>query len=105
MSQIPESLQGNTAPLDGAQQMQFKIQQLQQMLLTSHPQMPVLLREIHTQLLKDEELVYLLKEEEISVIVNGLEKQSQVKIVAELASGKAGTAKKKSLSNITLDML
>lgn len=105
MSEIPSSLQGNTAPLDSAQQLHLKIQQLQAALLAATPQMPLLLREIHTVLQKDEELLYVLQEDEILSIVNGLEKQAQVKIVKELVNGKASAGKKKSLSNITLDEL
>ena len=54
-----------------------KIAELQTSILTAHPQMPLLLREIHKQLKEDPTIVTLLKEEQIKVVINGLEKQTQ----------------------------
>lgn len=104
MSNIPSDLVGNTAPLDAAQQLVAKIAQLQDALLTANPLMPSLLREIHTALQKDEELTYILKEDQINAVVNGLEKQTQVKIVSEIVAKKSSNSKA-SLSKLTLDDL
>jgi pyocin large subunit-like protein len=82
-------------PID---QLREKVLTLQNALLTAHPSMPVLLREIHQNLKADEELVTLLTEEEIGVIVNGLQKQTQTTIIAAIT--KKGTGK--SLKKTTL---
>lgn len=82
------------------QQIKQKIAELQEQLLTAHPQLPVLLRSIHTELLKDKQLVQALTEDEIATIVNGLKRQTQTNITV--------TAKKtsgKSLKNVSLDDL
>lgn len=59
-----------------AMELQSKVSLLQEALLHKHPTMPTLLREIHTALKKQPENVTLLSEDEIKVIVNGLEKQT-----------------------------
>lgn len=97
MADIPAPLAGNTAPLSRAQQLSVKIEALKTAMLKEHPVMPGLLREIYVALKKDDELVYLLKPDEIAAIVDGLEKQSQIVIVQEKPS-KGG----KSLKNMTL---
>lgn len=53
-----------------------KLQALQQALLDSHPTLPTLLRDIHTTLKQQPEQVTLLSEEELNIIVQGLEKQT-----------------------------
>lgn len=57
-----------------------KVATLQSQLLTAHPQMPILLRTIHTQLAQDPELVTVLTEEEIGIIVRGLGIQMKTEI-------------------------
>lgn len=59
-----------------------KVASLESMLLAVHPEMPLLLRKIHTQLQQDPELVTLLSEEEIGLIVRGLSVQMKVEINA-----------------------
>lgn len=83
------------------EQLREKVATLQNALLTAHPSMPVLLRDIHNHLKQDEEIVTLLSEEEIGIIVNGLMKQTQTVIIA--ATMKKGTGK--SLKKVTLDDL
>lgn len=61
-----------------------KVAKLQEAILASHPTLPVLLRTIHTQLLKDPEQVTLLSEEEIGIIVNGLKKQTNTEIATKV---------------------
>lgn len=68
-----------------------KIAKLQETILASHPTLPVLLRQIHTQLRTDPELVSCLEEEEIGIIVNGLKKQTNTEI-ATAATKKSGTS-------------
>lgn len=57
-----------------------KVASLESMLLKAHPEMPLLLRTIHTQLSQDPELVTLLSEEDIGIIVRGLSVQMKVEI-------------------------
>lgn len=81
-----------------AEQLSEKVLSLQTALLTAHPSMPVLLREIHMNLKQDEEIVTLLSEEEIGIIVQGLARQTQTVIMATVI--KKGTGK--SLKKTTL---
>lgn len=67
-----------------------KVLALQNALLSKHPQMPILLREIHTALKKQPENVTLLDEEGIGTIFQALENQTQT----FLADSVAKTAKK-----------
>lgn len=77
-----------------------KVASLQDALLNKHPRMPTLLHEIHETLKQYPEQVSLLAPEEISAIVNGLQKQTGVEfaIAAQKTSGtKNAVAKIKSL--------
>lgn len=76
-----------------------KISELQEKLLTSHPTMPLLLREIHKTLKEDPAVVTLLKEEEIAIIVNGLEKQTMTSLAASMT--KSTASKTKALKNVS----
>lgn len=84
-----------------AYEVQEKVEQLKNSLLSAHPQMPILLRTIHTQLKKDPEIVTLLSEEEIGIILSGLKKQTQTEISVTIS--KAG--KGKSLKSTSVDDL
>lgn len=99
---IPEA----TTPAPASQMdvyiLKEKIAQLTDLILTAHPTLPVLLRQIHTQLRKDPELVTLLEEEEIGFIVNGLKKQTNTEIMTTVIKS-ATTAKLKS-KNLNVDM-
>lgn len=79
------------------EQIRSNILDLQNKLLEVHPQMPILLKTIHDQLKADPENVTLLTEEEICIIVNGLEKQTGVELSKVIS--KQATTKK--LSKIT----
>jgi hypothetical protein len=77
-----------------------KVAELSTLLLSKHPKMPGLLREIHTTLRAQPENVTLLSEEEIAVIVNGLKVQTGVEFAASVTKGsgqKSAVAKIKSL--------
>ncbi len=78
--------------MDTATQVKEAIASLQNALLSAHPTMPILLREIHQTLRKDPEVVTLLSEEEIGVIVNGLSAQTKTTIAVSISSGKKGKA-------------
>lgn len=73
-----------------------KVTALQAALLSAHPTLPVLLRNIHTQLRADPEITTLLSEDEIGIIVNGLKRQTQVELVTTTAKPKSDNAKLKS---------
>lgn len=62
-----------------------KVASLEASLLSAHPTMPTLLREIHTALRAQPENVTLLSEEEISVLVRGLQKQTGVFLAESVA--------------------
>ena len=59
-----------------------KVSALQEALLSRHPMMPSLLRDIHTALRAQPENVTLLNEDQISIIVNGLKEQTGVSFAA-----------------------
>ncbi len=76
-----------------------KISELQSALLSAHPTMPILLQEIRRIIKNDPATVTLLAEEDIAVIVNGLEKQTNTFIAASMT--KSSTAKTKALKSVT----
>lgn len=82
------------------QELQFKIASLQEAILSSHPTLPILLRDIHKILKEDPAVVTVLSEEDISTVVTGLKKQTATEITQ-------ATLKKttKSLSKTTVDDL
>ena len=73
-----------------AEQISEKVEALNNALLTQHPTMPGLLREIWQTLKANPDCVTLLKEEEIGVIVNGLKQQTKT----EIATAALKTSKK-----------
>jgi hypothetical protein len=75
-----------------AEQLKEKVRELQSMLLSSHPQMPTLLRTIHSALRADPDMVTLLEPEEIGVIVSGLQKQTMTTIAGTVAKSKTKKA-------------
>lgn len=79
------------------------IANLQNLILTAHPTLPVLLRTIHKQLRDDAELVTILSEEEVGIIVNGLKKVTNTEIAASTVKSST-TAKLKKKGNLNVDM-
>lgn len=73
-------------------QLQQSVASLQEAILSRHPRLPVLLREIHTALRAQPENVTLASEEEIAIIVSGLKLQTGVEFAA--AATKSPTAAK-----------
>ena len=76
--------------------LQMKISSLQNAILSAHPTMPILLREIHTILKNDPSNVTLLSEEDIAILVSGLKQQTKTEIT------QAAMKKKTSLKNVSL---
>lgn len=84
-------------------EIQTKLESLQQALLESHPQMPTLLRDIHSTLKAQPEQVTLLTEDQIHLIIQGLEKQTGVHLAQ--ATTKTTKSKTAALKSATLDDL
>lgn len=84
-------------------QLKAKITEMNTLLLADHPQMPVLLRDIHNQIRRDPELVTIITEEEIGMIVNGLKKQTKTELVTQTVKASKTAATKKALSKLTAD--
>lgn len=80
------------APVEEGFALKESVESLKGMILGKHPSMPTLLREIHTALSKQPEQALLLSEEEIHVIVSGLEVQTNTYLAASI------TPKNKSLA-------
>lgn len=86
-----------TEPLTQHQIISGKIAELSEKLLANHPQMPLLLREIHQVLKNDPAIVTLLSPEEVSKVINGLERQTNTYIAQSMTAPKG--AKKAALKN------
>lgn len=80
-----------------------KLAALQEQLLSAHPALPTLLRTIHQQLKNDPAVVTLLSEDEMHIIVQGLEKQTGTFLASAIAKPKASTSK--ALSKVKMDEL
>jgi len=80
-----------------AEQVSAKIIELQERLLAKHPTMPVLLREIHKELLANPDVVTLLSNEERSVIISGLENYTRTDLIVATKG-----SSKKAISKMTL---
>lgn len=80
-----------------AEQLKEQVLTLQAQLLENNPNMPVLLRTIHTQMRADPANITTLSEEDIGIIVQGLEKQQNVIIATQILKDK-----KKALKNIDI---
>jgi hypothetical protein len=65
------------------EQLQTKILEFQERLLSASPEMPIYLREIRTQLQNQPELLHILKDEDIASIVQGCSKQAGVVLATE----------------------
>ena len=63
-------------------EIQQTISELESALLNAHPEMPTLLRKIHTKLKSDPAIVTLLSEEEIAHVINGLKVQTNVSLIS-----------------------
>jgi len=70
---------------------QLKIAELKDQLIAQHPQLPVLLREIHKTLRDNPEVVTLLEPEEVGVVVSGLLHQTQTTIATKTSTSKKKT--------------
>ena len=74
---------------------QGRIQQIEQGLLTQDPQLPTHLSAIHSALIQYEELVHLLSDAEIKTLIAGQKKHTGTQLVSEtIKSSKASISKR-----------
>ena len=74
-------------------EVQEKLGELEEALLNRSPEMPTILRTLHRQLKRDEELVTLLVDEECAILVNGLKKQTATNIATNVVKKKTKAMK------------
>lgn len=80
-----------------------KMLALQSAVLSKHPQMPTLLREVHTALKKQPENVTLLDEDGVAAIFQALERQTGVFLADSVAKDSKSTTKVKAILAKGLD--
>lgn len=78
----------------------LRIAELEQALLAAHPQMPMYLKQIHAELLKAPELVHIMTNEQRSILIAALQKQTGASIFTAL---KAKKPTAKSMANASLE--
>jgi len=100
MSSTPSTATPTHNP-EQAYQIQEKLAALEEALLASTPNMPTLLRDIHRNLKSDPDLVTILTEEECSILVRGLKRQTATEIATTVIK-KSG---KKAISKMTVSDL
>ena len=76
-----------------------RLNRLEETLKTADPQLPVHLQQIHKTLLTYEELVHLLKDDEIKILMDAMQKYRKVELVKEASTSKG----KKALGKTTVD--
>jgi hypothetical protein len=79
-----------------AYEIREKLAQLEEALLQATPNMPTLLKDIHKALKADPDVVTILTEEECSILVRGLKKQTATEIATSAVKGH----KKKAVKNM-----
>ncbi len=89
----------NTPASNQAFEVKEKLAALEEALLSSNPEMPSLLRAIHKNLKQDPDIVTLLTEEECSILVRGLKKQTATDIAT-----KSIKAPKKAMNKMQVGM-
>jgi len=85
----------SSAAPDQAYEVREKLAQLEAALLQATPEMPTLLRDIHRSLKADPDVVTILSEEECSILVRGLKKQTATEIATKATKKKGGKAMSK----------
>lgn len=82
-----------------------KINELELALLERHPRMPLLLREVYSALRKQPENVVLANEEELAIIVQGLDHQTGNELAALAVSQVKKPSARKTAAKISADQL
>lgn len=97
-SQMPES-KGTDHPI------KMQLAELELALNQKLPEFKTILRDIHTKLRNDPEIVTALSDEEIGQILTGLKHHAQVEIIAPKAAKESKKATKAAIANMTADDL
>lgn len=79
--------------MEPVDQLKMKCAELEQALLSENPEYKNILHKMHEEIRQTPEFIYMLKDEEIAVIVSGLSKMTGVQI-AEVKKKEKITAKK-----------
>lgn len=90
--------------MNTADAIKMKVAELEQAILNQHPTMPTLLKQMHTALRQEPELLHMLSDEEIGVIVQGLSKQTNTVIVTAAAKGNSKAGKVAKSLNLAADL-
>lgn len=83
-----------------AYEIKEKLAQLEAALLSATPNMPTLLRDIHRSLKADPDVVTILSEEECSILVRGLKKQTATEIAVGAVKGKKKAQSKMTVADL-----
>jgi len=62
------------------EQIELKIAELHQAMLSNHPELPTFLKRIHLELLKHPELVHIMSNEQRSKLIAALQKQTGISV-------------------------
>ena len=82
------------------EQIKMNIAELDNLIKTAHPSMPLLLKDIHKVLMADPDTVTVMTEDEVSIIVAGLKKQTATEIATTLTKGKKAALKNTSVDDL-----
>ena len=83
MDTLTPALTPSNTPINQAYEVREKLAQLEEMLLANTPNMASLLRDIHRQLKADPDVVTILSDTEVSILVRGLKKQTNIEIAVK----------------------
>lgn len=86
--------------MEDTDKIKMRCAELEQKLALNDPTFRNILKEIHENIRKQPELIYVLKDEEIAVIVSGLSKHTGIEIAAVKVKEKIS---KKAAANLTAD--
>lgn len=82
------------------EQVELKISQLREQLLADSPQLPTILSQIKMMLVKNEEVVTLLSEDQIAEVVNAAKHVSRIKLIEATVKSKTKKLKETELSDL-----
>lgn len=89
----------------GLYELSERIIRLDRAIQSNHPEFDSLLQTIHRNLDKDEQLLHLLKPDQISTIFKGLKKKTQTVIVEDTVKSSSAGRGPRGLKNIALEDL
>jgi hypothetical protein len=83
-----------------AEQIRNNILELETALVETQPRFSVILRDIHSMLKANPDVVTILSEEEIGVVVSGLKRQTNIEIAVKSSSTRGARVKSMSLDDL-----